>query len=1390
MKKEKYYVGLDMGTNSVGWAVTDPQYRILRAKGKDMWGIREFDEAKPASERRGQRVSRRRLEREKARIGLLKVFFDDEIKKVDPDFYTRLENSKYYAEDKDDRLNSVNGIFDDEDYKDADYYKDYPTIFHLRKELIWNEKADSHDVRLVFLALLNMFKHRGHFLDPSANIDGETRSVDDMYGELCHLLTDRYEISLPENVKGQDIIDIIKDRDYSRSVRAERIQELLEIGKAHKELVRMICGLKVSAKKIYSDIEVDEDITFSFSDSDMDEKREKLVDCYGEDKICIVDTAHELYNKGMLDSILNGAEYLSDARVASYKEHKNDLRLLKDIYKKYGDETEYSDMFRNATKGSYSAYVNSSNSRIVRKDTSGRGKGTVIRRGMEERSKEDFYKRITGFLKSKGLKEDSDDEGVRTVYNRISSDSFMPKQLTSANGVIPNHVHAKEMKKILTNAERYLPFLKEKDEGGRSVSERIIQLFMFHIPYYVGPTSEKSEKMGGNGWVVRKEAGQVLPWNLESKVDLPKTRERFIERLIRNCTYLNDEKVLPKGSLLYEKFCVLNEINNIRVDGERLDPKYKQDMFYELYQTQGRVTRRKVISWLKCRGLIEGEDQISGIDININNQLSSFAKFYGVFGDDMKKDSYVNMVEDIIKLGTIYGNAKSVLKKCIEDKYSDKLDDKQLKKILGFKFKDWSRLSKAFLELEAEDRSTGENISLIEAMWRSNHNLTELLYSEEYSFKEELESRQNKALKSLSEFKAADLEDMYFSAPVRRMIWQTIQILQEIEKIKGYPPARVFVEMTRQPDDKKERKNSRGKQLIELYKAIKDENKEWAKEHISAIQKADSEGELRSKKLFLYYTQMGRDMYTGKEISLDELMNNNRYDIDHIYPRQFVKDDNIANNMVLVNKESNINKTNRYPLDEKIRNNPKVRELWDALRKNGLINEEKYKRLSRNTGFTEEEQIGFIQRQLVETGQGTKGVAGLLKNLYDPEQTTIVYVKARNVSEFRRYYKGQDDSICGKYEFPKSRIVNDFHHAHDAYLNIVVGNAYYVKFTQDPKNFILKEYAVDSKANSYNLNKMFGWDIKRGDDLAWRAMSKDGSDPGTIETVRRMLDKNSPLLTRLSYEGHGKIADATLYSSCRVKDEGYIPLKTKDERMLDMKKYGGYTSITTAYFFLVEHDKGKKRIRTIETVPFYMADRIERDPEQLEKYCIEKLRLVNPSVRMRKIKLHSLIRRNGYYAHITGVTGNQIYMRNAVELCLERNYVKYARKIEKYNDDEVTDKVLSSDANIELYDELIKKHRDTIFARKPNSVVATLSDNRDKFISLSIEEQAKVIYQILKLSAIGLPKADLKLIGGSPNAGITLMGKNISDKKEEEIMLTSQSVNGLSTGTPVYLVTI
>lgn len=163
--------------------------------------------------------------------------------------------------------------------------------------------------------------------------------------------------------------------------------------------------------------------------------------------------------------------------------------------------------------------------------------------------------------------------------------------------------------------------------------------------------------------------------------------------------------------------------------------------------------------------------------------------------------------------------------------------------------------------------------------------------------------------------------------------------------------------------------------------------------------------------------------------------------------------------------------------------------MWSELKKLGFINEEKYNRLTGRNSFTDEQKAGFIARQLVETSQGTKGVANILQQLL-PE-SKIVYAKASNVSEFRQ-----------SRDIPKSRLVNEFHHAHDAYLNIVVGNVYYVKFTQDPLKFIKNDYDKDKINNNYNLSKMFDWDVKRKGEVAWIAQKKNG-DVGTIATVKK-----------------------------------------------------------------------------------------------------------------------------------------------------------------------------------------------------------------------------------------------------------------------------------------------
>lgn len=1331
-----YYLGLKLSESAVGWAVTDAEYNLVRLKGKDLWGVRKFDEAKLADKRRTFRINRRRRKRELIRIGLLKDYFHDAIQSVDPEFYLRLENSKYYLEDKNEKLKSKNCLFDDETYKDADYYREYPTIFHLRSALLHDE--EKKDIRLIYLALLNMFKHRGNFLSAGLSSSGGQRNFEDVFFTLNASLMEKIGLSFTD-VDAEKVKEILEDNDYSRSKKADLLKEACKIDKKEKqkqEFIKTICGLKTDVKKLFPDLAEDTKVEICFSSSDYEDKIQEILDAVGEEYYEIVELMKELYDICAVAKIMMGYEYLSDARIAAYEKHKADLKLLKEVIRAYESDKVYDFLFRSEEPGTYSAYVNFVNT------------GVKSRRNMKSRKRADLYDTLKKYIK--GMPQD--DERVSYIASEIAKETFLPKQLTAENGVIPNQIHTRELRKILENAEKHYSFLTEKDESGYTVSERILKLFTFQMPYYIGPTSEQSK----TGWIVRKEDGPVLPWNLEDKIDVKETSEKFISRMVRRCTYLNGEMVLPKASLLYERYCVLNEINCIEIQGKRISVQLKQQIYNDLFKKGKKVSRKQIAAYLISKGVLEDESYLSGIDTAVNSSLSTYGKFRAILGEQIEEEAVQAMVDQIVFWGTVYGNSKKFLQEKIEETYGEYLTKEEMKRIIGMKFNDWGKLSKEFLELPGCDVSIGEKVSLLQMMWDTNLNLMELIKSKDYTYKMELSARQDYAVKSLYELCPEDLDQYYYTAPVKRTVWQTILLIREIEEILGCQPKRVFLEMTKKAEDTSKASNRKQK-FLKLYKKIKSDGKDWKK----IIENADADGTLRSKKMYLYLTQMGRCMYSGEEIKLEELFDPKKYNIDHIYPRHYVKDENLNNNLVLVRKDINEGKEDDYPLPENIYK--KQKDMWKSLLDNGLITEEKYKRLICQEHLTEEQKADAIAQQLVEISYGTKSVGGLLDKVLPG--SVMAYAKSSNVSEFRQ-----------KYGFPKCRSVNELYHAHDAYLNIVVGNVYYVKFTQNPLHFIQKEYRNNKKQHHYNLSRMFDWDVTRNEETAW-VVPRENSNPGTIATVQKTLKKNTPLMTRRNFEGHGELYNGTLYSKKRAINEKYIPLKSSDEKMLDMSKYGGYTSVSTAYFFLVEHTKKKERIRTLETVPMYMASKIEKEPEALLRYCVETLGLIDPDIRLAKIKLHSLIKRNGYFMHISGKTGNQISVRNAVNLCLKNEWMAYIKHIEKCVENAYVDADISSDMNVALYRELADKFSDSIFAKRQNPMGGKLKELEEGFISASVMDQCKTLAEILKLSGIGVSVANLEAIGGKKTTGVMQFLKEVT--AADEFLLICQSVTGI-----------
>ena len=1342
-KFEKYFLGLDIGTDSVGWCVTDTDYNILKFNGKAMWGIRLFDEATPAAERRNFRSQRRRLRRRQQRIKLVEELLNEEICKVDPLFYIRLRESKFREEDKLGNVNTKYSLFADSDYTDVDYYKEFKTIYHLRLALMEHKKK--YDIRLYYLAIANFMKHRGHFLF-SGNVSDAT-SFDNVWDSLCNYTSENMEFSL----EADDIVkvkELLLDKKIGKIDKKKKLIELFsissdkEIAELQKTALSALCGSKTSLDKLFNDEELkDAEIKdFSFSDG-IDENKEELLSSVLGERFDYILRLKGVYDWVVLTEILSGSESISEAQVKRYAKHEQDLKDLKSVVRKYLKD-DYKEIFSACNiDGNYAAYVGQAPS----------GKVAVEKKKCEPKDFCDYLKKKLNKIAV------VDDPVLVRIMQELDNYTFMPKQVSKANSSIPYQVHLQDLDKILDNMITDYPELGKAGDDGLSVKDKIRKTFMFRIPYYVGPLNTYHSDKGGNSWMKRNKEGKIYPWNFDEIVEKKASAEEFIQRLTNKCTYLKGEDVVPKNSLLYSKYMVLNELNNVRANGERLSVEVKQRIYDEFFKkTTRKCSLKKIKLWMIAEGIADDDVVLSGIDDTFKASLQSYNDFYKIIGS--RVDTEPGMVDTIIKDITIFGDDKALLKERIRDRYKDKLSDEEISKIAKLSYQGWGNFSVAFLNgIEDANRETGELMTIIKAMWEGNENLMELLDSK-HGYADKVREH-NSEFSVATELNYDLVKDSYASPAVKRGIWQTLLIIKELKKVTGNNPYRIFVEVARNKEDKPERKLSRKTQLIELYKSIKGEEKEWVEQMLSDINSKD-EREFSSKKLFLYYTQMGRDMYSGEPIDLSELFTN-KYNIDHIYPRSKTKDDSILNNLVLTKAYDNQDKDNEYPIPEKYRQEA----LWTKLRKlnggNGLITKEKYDRLMRREPLTDDELASFISRQLVETRQTTKVVTQILEQTMP--DVTIVYSKANIVSDFRK-----DNG------FLKSRSVNDYHHAKDAYLNIVVGNVYYTKFTNSPARYISDVKKAQGK-ETYSLNRMFDYEVKRNLETAWVP-----GENGTIKNVQKYMAKNNILFTRYATEKRGGFFDQMPLK----KGSGeLVPLKMSDSRY-DISLYGGYKNPGINYFALVESDGKKGRMRTVEGIPVYLNN---ADENNIVDFLEDKTgrALKNVTIIIPEIKINSLFRINGYPMHLSSKTNDRISMKNAVELVLSKEQEQIAHYIDKvveklkdnknYKPDEHDN--VDNDSLLGLYDVLIDKALNTIYSEKIADQGNHLMKNRQKFEALSIADKCKTISEILHLFQCNATGANLSQVGGGARVGIMTVNNRISDL--DTCKLVTQSITGL-----------
>ena len=1349
-----YYVGLDIGTSSVGWAVTDESYNVLKFNSKKMWGVRLFDDAKTAEERRAFRGARRRLDRKKERINLLQEFFAEEISKIDPNFFLRLDNSDLYVEDKDEKLVSKYTLFNDKNFKDKDYHKKYPTIHHLIIDLI--EDESKKDIRLVYLACHYLLKNRGHFIFEGQKFDTKA-SFENSINKLKTHLLEEYDVDVYFN--NDELIKIITDNTMKKNDKKKELRNIIGDTKFLKAISAIMIGSSQKLSDLFDDEEdFDDSVVKSvdFTTTSFDDKYSDYEAALGE-KIALLNILKEIYDSSILENLLKDAEksidgnkYISQAFIKKYNKHGADLKSLKDLVRKY-IISDYDEIFRDEKiNGNYVAYTKSN---ITNNDRS---------KALKFTNQEDFYKFIKKkleLLKEKIVKidEKNDLAIVDEMLKDIEFKLFMPKLKSSDNGVIPYQLKLIELRKILENQSKYYNFLNVSDEYG-SVSDKIASIMEFRIPYYVGPLNPESKY----AWI-KRDNGKITPWNFKDLVDLDASRQEFIDRLIGRCTYLKNEKVLPKASLIYNEFMVLNELNNLKLNELPIIEEMKKKIFEDLFKVKKKVTLKAASNLLKKDFNLTGEILLSGTDGDFKQSLNSYIDFKNIIGEKIDSDEYKDKIEEIIKLIVLYSDDKTYLQKKIRSTYKNDFSDAEIKKMSSLNYKDWGRLSrKMLIGLEGVNKESGESGSIMYFMREYNFNLMELL-SNRFTFNDEIQKLNPVDDRKLS-YEMVD--ELYLSPSVKRMLWQSLRIVDEIRKIMGNDPKKIFIEMARGKEEVKARKESRKTKILNYYKEgkkafIKEIGEEKYNYLLSEIER-EEDSKFRWDNLYLYYMQLGRCMYSLEPIDISELSSQNIYDQDHIYPKSKIYDDSIENR-VLVKKDLNSAKGNEYPIPEKVLNK-NCYAFWKMLYDEKLIGQKKYTRLTRRTPFENDELVQFIERQIVETRQATKETANLLKTIC--KDSEIVYSKAENASRFRQ-----------EFDIIKCRTVNDLHHMHDAYISIVVGNVYNTKFTKDPMNFAEEK----EKVRTYNLENMFKYDVKRGDYIAWIADNdEDTVKNATIKRVRKELEGTNYRFTRMSYIGTGGLYDQNLLR----KGKGQISQKEYSKKS-DIDKYGGYNKASSAYFILVEADGKNGREKTLETIPIIIYNKLKHgDKEALNNYLKNSLQLIKPKILVDKIKINSLIKLDGFYYNIKGKTGDSLSVAGSIQLILNNSEQKIIKKIDKFltkkkdNKDikvSIMDNIKEKEL-IDLYQKLSYKLNNGIYSYKKNNQAKNIIDSFDNFVGLSIEDKVEVINQLILIFQGVNNGCNLKLIGLSAKTGVVFIPKKMNYK---EFKLINQSITGL-----------
>ena len=607
-----------------------------------------------------------------------------------------------------------------------------------------------------------------------------------------------------------------------------------------------------------------------------------------------------------------------------------------------------------------------------------------------------------------------EDLAVEDGSNQSAADIIRTNENKLKAGVYPCHVQLDKLKttgivrgienkfthesyrseliKLLEVQSTFYPQLQ-------TIIDDILHIYDSKREYYEGPGSFKSPTPYGSYQL--DESGNVIKINL-------------IDKMRGKCTYFPNELRAPKWSYSACLFNLLNDLNNLTVQGAKITETQKQELIND-YVNKGKSITLPAIA--KVCG-VKKED-IFGFRID-KSEKPIFTKFEG-YNELLKIAKSVNEVDSVEGKVQLVDDIAEILtkEKSIDIRERKLVDDlklsitlaKEIAKSVGFTT--YHSLSfKAINLILADLLKTSKNqIELyIEAGIKPyNHN-----FSQGHQLR-------------------ANLSEWIVSPVVKRSINETIKVFNALRrylKVKYGNDTEfsdVVVELARE-------KNSQEKK--DLIKKIQKANEEKRYKIMELVQNRKLTS-AEFDRINLLLEQDFKCAYSLKPIELSDVFKPGLLEVDHIIPLSISLSD-AQSNKVLVYQRENQEKGQRSPFQYFSSGKAKItfERFKEYVNKNLNFSNSKKRNLL-YLGNPIEDMKGFIDRNLVDTRYASREIYNLLKSFFDYHQidTKVKVINGSATHYFRK-----------RAHLSKNREETYAHHAQDAMIIAGFTNTQLIKF--------------------------------------------------------------------------------------------------------------------------------------------------------------------------------------------------------------------------------------------------------------------------------------------------------------------------------------------------------